>query len=240
MLRSSPAIRILSEGAPALTIVLLLLLPVALPNRSVIDERVLVHLERVKAAMDRVPYTMGSWVGTKMEVPAVAFTLLHPNAIFCRRYDRLPDGPSISVVMVHCSDLRDMRGHYPPNCYPSSGWDEDASTGGRGRLTTIRLGGRDAAVREYRYSRRLEHGTQTELRILSFFVLPDGTLSSEMDDIYEQSERLAVSVQGACQVQVLIPPWVPEDAAREAASEVLAGMDELFRVLTRAEEGADG
>ena len=55
------------------------------------------------------------------EVPPEAQELLRPNAIFSRRFQR-PGEIGVHVLVVHCSDARDMIGHYPPICYPSSGW----------------------------------------------------------------------------------------------------------------------
>ena len=221
----------MSEAAPALTIVLLLLMPMLLPNRAEIDESIIARQTAVKDAMDGLPYTIGTWVGSDMDVPAVAYELLHPNAIFSRHYDKLPNGPAMSVVLVHCSDLRDMRGHYPPVCYPVNGWTASQPSGERGVPVQISTSLGTLPAQQYTYSRVLDHGSETSIRIFNFFVLPDGTLSREMADIYEQSERLAVSVQGACQVQIISSTATPQAKALESAGELLNGLKPLFREL---------
>ena len=63
-LRTSSRFRVLSEIAPAATIVLLLLLPMLLPNRAVISADLEARQAAIKATMDSLPYTVGTWVGS--------------------------------------------------------------------------------------------------------------------------------------------------------------------------------
>ena len=71
------------------------------------------------------------------------------------------------------------------------------------------------------------------------FVLPDGTVTREIDDINKQSERLAVTVQGVAQMQVVTPAAMPLDQALDAAQELLGGMDGLLHALNVG-QGAPG
>jgi hypothetical protein len=128
-----------------------------------------------------------------------------------------------------------MIGHYPPICYPSAGWIETRLEG----ATDIELnaGARRLPVRVYGFRSVGEHGTENVIRIFNAFVLPDGTVSREMDDINEQSERLAVSVQGVAQLQVITSAGMSLPEAVSSAEEILAGMSGMFSAL-QVKEGA--
>src|SRR5688572_8404758 len=75
---------------------------------------------RAKAAVDQVPYFIGTWTGADVEIPVAAQKLLRPNAILNRRFvDSSPGDPRssypvASLLIVQCRDSRDMVGHYPP------------------------------------------------------------------------------------------------------------------------------
>ena len=45
-----------------------------------------------------------------------------PTAVLSRRFVELGTGRHATLGVIHCGDVRDMNGHYPPSCYPSSGW----------------------------------------------------------------------------------------------------------------------
>ena len=84
----------------------------------------------------------------------------------------------VELLVVHCSDARDMHGHYPPICYPAHGW----SSADRGEPSecTVRVGHRDLRMRIYNFRRSSEVGSTQRLRILNVFQLPDGTTSADL------------------------------------------------------------
>ena len=84
----------------------------------------------VKAAVEAVPTVVGSWVGIDTPVPEAAVRMLHPNIILSRRYQNLSTNETLTVLLVHVRDARDVLGHYPPVCYPGQGWRARASVGG--------------------------------------------------------------------------------------------------------------
>jgi hypothetical protein len=214
----------ISTAAPYVSLVLLLVMARWLPNRVQADDR---------------PFFIGdSWVGEDLRdlLAPEAQKLLRPNAIFNRRYERY-GGSWVQVLVVHCSDARDMIGHYPPVCYPSAGWvDLEVPPPGDHVLTAQAA---TLPVREYRFRAVQEGGRDFEIRIFSAFVLPDGTVTRDISDINRQSERLAVSVQGVAQMQIITPADTPAAEAMEAAGEVLGGLGELFDVL-EVTQGAAG
>jgi hypothetical protein len=223
------AARVLFEASPAMTLAALLIMPIVLPNRTRMEPLVEARRQKVARAMNDLPYALGGWIGTDIEVPPAAVRLLHPNAMLSRRYERLSDGAVVNVLMVHCSDARDMVGHFPPVCYPSSGW---SPTGEReGVPVTLDAAGAAVPARMYEYTRVLEHGGEAGIRIFNVFVLPEGTLTREMDDIYAQSERLALSVQGAAQMQLITTRDMAPSESIECAAALVEFMGDMFRTF---------
>jgi len=235
--RFSSILRLISEAAPAMTIAALLLMPLAFPNQVQITQSAELRQAVIQEAMRETPLSIGAWIGKDIEVPPAAMEMLHTTAVFSRRYDRLTNGAMVSVLIVHVTDTRDMLGHYPPVCYPSNGWTGRDNTG-----VALDLKAEDMTipVTEYLYARPGEYGTEVQIRIFNFFVLPDGTLTRNKADINRQSERLGVAVQGAAQVQVITDARsVPRDEALAKAGELLSGMDHLFKALGVSGEKED-
>src|SRR5438874_3470755 len=82
---------------------------------------------QAKAAIENLSLDIGSFHGldTAADIPKEATTLLKPNKILNRRYTDVSvenvGKNSASLLIVQCRQSGDMLGHYPPNCYPSSG-----------------------------------------------------------------------------------------------------------------------
>lgn len=237
MRRSKAMMNQLLVAAPWVTVVTLVLLSMALPNRTAAVINTDGRKAEIARALNEVPYFIGRWVGEKPDqgaIPREAQKLLKPNAILNRRY-LSPGGPWMHVLVVHCGDARDMIGHYPPICYPSAGWTEMPADANSDRTLTVL--GRPFPVREYGFKGYLEGGREEVIRIFNAFILPDGTVTRDIDDINRQSERLSVAVQGVAQVQVITSGRVTTDEAIGAAEEVLSGMNGLLDAL-RVGQGA--
>jgi hypothetical protein len=227
MTRNAAILRFSGGAAPWLSLLLLVLLSQTLPNRVTPDAAAAARRVEVAAAMEAVPFFVGDWVGEDEAVPREAQKLLRPNAILSRRYRR-PGGAWLHLLVVHCSDARDMIGHYPPICYPSAGWvavpvpDPDAQ---------LVLDDRPVPVRTYIFQRVRENGVEETIRVFSAFVLPDGTVTREFGDLRGQSERLAVATQGVAQIQIISAAGISRAEAIEAAGELLTGMPALPEAL---------
>ncbi|MEM7228441.1 MAG: exosortase-associated EpsI family protein [Planctomycetota bacterium] len=233
MSRMPTSLRRIGFIAPWITLALLPSLAWKLPNRAVVDDRAVARQVTVRRAFADVPLLIGSWIGEDQTIAVEAQELLRPNATLSRTYRAL-GRPSVHVLCVHCGDARDMIGHYPPVCYPTSGWLRDTPAGETDLTLTVK--GRTLPVRLYEFRRMRDDRREERIRIFSAFILPDGTSSRDIDDINRQSERLAVSIQGVAQLQVLTSSSIPLEDARSAAEEVLAGMNGLFDAL-RAGDG---
>src|SRR5690348_12138148 len=67
--------------------------------------------QQVRAAVEAIPFRIGSWFGTDSPVPPAAVALLHANVALCRSYKNIDNGRQITFLLVHCSDARDILGH---------------------------------------------------------------------------------------------------------------------------------
>ncbi len=220
------------ESAPVLTLAVILSAPFwmrtgayyAADGHSEEDAR------RVAAAVDEVPYRIGSWSGQDASVPEAANELLRPNALLSRRYVNLHTGERIDFLFVHCGDSRDMQGHYPPVCYPNSGW---VFTSGQKESEPVELqaSGKSIPGLEYRFSRIDQWPNRSEIRIFNFFVLPNGELTHDIDEVGKRINWLGASIQGVAQVQILTQADMSREDALEATTEILEGVWGLFEVL---------
>ena len=92
------------------------------------------------------------------------------------------------------------------------------------------------AVRQYEFRRAEAGGWESTIRVMNFFVLPDGRVTAELDEIERRSERLALAVSGVAQIQVVTPAAMPQADAETAAGELLEGMPELLTALGLGDE----
>jgi hypothetical protein len=218
---------------PALTAGLLLVLPLVFPVHPVVDAADLQRREAIAAVVATAPYFFGDWTGTDFELAPEAQRLLHPNATLSRRYVHWEaKRPDVSVVVVHCADVRDMRGHYPSICYESTGWSYvEAERGSRGRATSLEVRGRRLPCTVYEFRRVEGAGGERAIRVVNLFILPDGTVTSDIGEINRITDRPRLSARGAAQVQVVTDLLVEEATAAAAAGEVLEGLSFVLETL---------
>ncbi len=158
------------------------------------------YFERVAAAIDALPFKVGDFVGSPQEVTPAAIQLLRPNRLSQRGYQDPLTGRSVTLLLVHCKDVRDMRGHYPPNCYPAHGWRREGD-----REVMVPIAGKHRPARIYEFSQR---GDTAEMRmqVLNFFVVPGRSEMIVPDvaalDLVTGSRR--ATGLGAGQVQIVV------------------------------------
>jgi len=227
------AARRVAGAAPVVSIVALLLLPHIGVQSSAVQQVLASRHADVQAAIKRVPYRIGDWVGEEVDVLDAAIELLRPNAILSRSYRRLEDGFSLSLLVVHCTDARDMGGHYPPICYPKSGWDRRGDT--QDSSATIEINGKPIPMRLYEFRRLDKWGTEQRLRVLNAFVLPNGHTTVALADVRRQADRPTVSRHGVAQIQVVMAGTSSRGESIEAAQDLLCGLSDLLTVLGQGE-----
>lgn len=183
----------------------------------------------IREVAETIPVDYNGWTGEETPIQAEAREMLKPNLVISRRYES-ESGDTAMLLIVQSRSARDMGGHYPPNCYPNSGWKELEAP----RDTQIALGDRVIPVREYTFG--LSATSENERRILDFFVLHPVGPVREQRFVARQAEDYQLRHYGAAQIQVIIDgpvhvsererifrelltPWLPVIEAIEASSE---------------------
>lgn len=221
---SKQAKRFLSGRADQLALIAsLLLLCGAVAERCTMltppDARA--YHERVKQAFASFPTKFGDWEATDRPVPAEAMRLLRPNSMLSREYTNAATKERCSVILVDCTDARDLLCHYPPVCYPGQGWN---LVDRRERTRTV--GGALVAGTDYEFSRS-SFESASGIVAASTMILPDGRFKPDMRGIEEAAADVRRRVYGAAQIQVVV------DGARgEAERErVIQAMYDVHRPL---------
>ena len=225
---SIPALRrihAINRLAPVACLACLLLAGVMLSRTTVGDrDQAIARAHAIRSSLGEVPYLGGEWVGTDCPLPAGATEILMPTAVLSRRFTEMGTGRRATLGIVHCGDVRDMHGHYPPSCYPSSGWHPRES--GHDRVT-LALDSETFEATLYRFSLVDASGMLRETSVVGFFVLPDGTLGSDGDLLRSRAAKLDISRMGVGQFQVVMDGW-------PAAIEVAAVAQQLLDLVPRA------
>lgn len=192
--------------APALLVLLAMaILGVRSPRSSGGDEA---YLSAVYRSLTDVPYRIGDWIGVDVEVQAPAIQLLRPNKLLQRRYTTGDGGSAFSLLIVHCSDARDMQGHYPPVCYPAHGWSSLGTA-----HTSFALGQTAVPCTVYRFFTD-RGGSEYRMTILNFFAVPslEQSLAADMSAVNRAAASSRRSGLGAAQFQLILAgDATPED-----------------------------
>ncbi len=181
--------------------------------------------ESIRTLVSSIPVRFGEWEGTEIKVPQPAARLLRPNALFARRYDNTRTLRSANLVLVHCTDCRDMSGHYPPNCYPASGWTPDGSS----RDVELTVGPRRIPAVVYEY-KRTEMGVARQSIVYNFFILPSG-FATDMAHVQSASGDRRSRPYGAAQVQVILDGGTPEFNQMQIVTELLEPLGPILDTL---------
>lgn len=219
------------ELSPIIAAAMLLLLPILLPDESVTDAAFEQRNSRIAAAMEEVPWRIGRWRGVDAPVLAAAQDVLRPNALLSRQYQEIGGNLRATMVIVHCSDTRDMLGHYPPMCYPANGWQPVKDAGGIEPIAADIGIHRSVDCMRYDFYLNADWGSTRGIKIYNFFVLPGGVIAHELSELRLQAGRTRTSAMGVAQVQIAFSDQVSDEEARRAVAELLEGIQPLFVVL---------
>lgn len=162
-----------------------------------------VYFDRVKRSIESFPYVIDSrWIGSDQPPQEAAGVLLKPNKIMQRRYVDQQTGASLTILIVHCKDVRDMVGHYPPACYPNAGWRLEGSN----RLSA-ELGPLAVPSIRYEFSRSDDNLTRRQ-HVQSFFIMPggptgNGRVAADVSELDRAGRSARWTELGAAQIQIL-------------------------------------
>lgn len=168
---------------------------------------------RVQSAVLRLPQRLGGWTGSNQTTPSEALSILNPNAILNRRYRHAGTGETVMLLFVHCSDARDLGGHYPPVCYPANGL-----TAGPEEPREWRVGELTIPATRYRFvDARLTAPSETIVD--NFMVVPVGGLFPDLTGVQAAARDRRKRVYGAAQVQIVTTGAMGEERRDEVVRE---------------------
>jgi hypothetical protein len=226
--------RRLGRPAPLLTLAILLASPAVLARQGTTAED-LARLAAIAAAMETVPLRIGNWVGSEVPIPTDQEEILNPNAILSRKYQEVRSardlgsrgiGTDVTMLLVHCSDVRDMDGHWPLHCYPKSGWKIEEF---RDDIAVGAPGGGTHRFAWARFTIANNNATLRTMTVLFTFVLPEGRVETNMRQLSDRSARKADSAKGVAQFQFVFWGDVPAERCAEVAAELVGGVPVALR-----------
>jgi hypothetical protein len=162
------------------------------------------YFQRVAAAAAATPANFDYWVSMEAPIPPAAVTMLHPNVTISRKYANLRTGQQGTVLLVQCTDARDLRGHYPPVCYVAHGFRLVASSPRNWNVAGLAIEGM-----VYSFS-SVRPEELSSMIVYDFMILPDGRTCRDMDGVYSIARSPRKRQLGAAQLQVLVDPSMPE------------------------------
>lgn len=179
------------------------------------------------AAIAKMDWTIGDaengiWVGQEIEPTRAAVELLRPNIILSRRYTDTRNRVC-SVLIVQCANSRDMVGHYPENCYPSSGEPMVEKTPRDWQIGDVTITGT-----EYTFE-RFSRGQPVRRCVYSFLVvpgLPNHGIVRDIKGVNKAAENYQRRHFGAAQFQFVMPADYP-----------LEDRDRIFKTLMSSNMG---
>jgi hypothetical protein len=186
------------------------------------------YMETSRAAIDGIPFRIGPYFGVEHSVTPGAVELLQPNRILQRRYTDPETGEGFSLVLVHCGIAKDMTGHYPPNCYPRSGWLSD----GPSETVTLDAGGVVIPATLYHFELRQGFSPQ-RMDILNFFIVPSGPqrFGADIRRVEQASGSAWTSRYGAAQVQIMTTREMGPEQREAVWETVLDAMSSALFVI---------
>ena len=202
--------------APVLTLSLLLGVAVEWNAFHLPPENLESYHGTVREAIERMPRQIGDWVGSDNEVDSSAIRLLRPNIILSRNYVNYRTGRKVSLLLVHCRDARDLRGHYPPVCYKAHGW---TPLGPEPRDWTV--DGTPIGGMQYKFNTR-EIAATNQIMIYHFMVRPGGGIERDMRGLSRAAEDRRLRALGGAQFQVAFDEIIPRDERDRIFEELLA------------------
>lgn len=194
------------------------------------------YMASVRRMVENVPYHIGPWIGQDVPMTEPARRMLRPNIVLSRKFIDLESRNGFSLLIVHCKDVRDMIGHYPPVCYPGQGFDmtdltdvtvDEASAYPRSDL----LPGPDV-LRRYSFAKSNEI-PETKLIVYNFFAKPTGDqrFALDMNTIESISSDRRLSGLGSAQIQIVMFESVDQTTREHVVNEVLETLQPAMNAI---------
>lgn len=179
----------------------------------------------VREVAEDLPRQIGPWSAVDTELPEAAVALLKPNVLISRRYDDEKTGRSFALLIVQCADARDMEGHYPPNCYPGSGW----STLGR-QAMSLDIGSHQADSMDYRFERKSNQSIE-RIGVVNVIMVPGDGFVTSMSRIRKLAGTISDRFYGAAQMQFVFSGQWELEERQAIVEQVGASFEPLMDVI---------
>ena len=178
----------------------------------------------------QAPRSFGPWTSTSNEIPPSAIELLRPNATLSRSFIDTTTDPSnprhAEFLLVQCRDARDLAGHWPPNCYASSGYTETQRT-----PTTWSVPGLPSIHGiTYQFERTGLDGT-LRLIVDNFLILPGLGFVPDMAAVRTAGDDPRRRNFGAAQVQIITRLGTPPAERQALFKELLTPHTDLLNTI---------
>lgn len=184
----------------------------------------------VRQAIDALPMQIDGYIGADRPPLPAAIEMLRPNRLFQREYVDPLTGYGFTVLIVHCGDVRDMMGHYPPICYPSNGWMIESVS----QQSIERSDGQQVPISRY-VVHRGEGALRLSRQIANTFIVPRADEPMGRDD--KALDRVArtrwSSGLGAAQVQIITEASLSDEMRRHVERRVAEHLDGVIAAVTR-------
>lgn len=216
--------------APALTLVVLGGLVAEQLSYAAPEDADAYH-QQVREAVERIPYEIGDWSGTDVDVPPAAVKLLDPNALCSRRYENPKTHQSVNLLIVHCRDARDMGGHYPPVCYPAHGWVLRQTREVLWEVNPRML----VPAAEYEFSMWLPSRSRTTW-VVNVLVLPDGTMTRDMSPVRSAAADYRTHFFGAGQIQLAFGERIRASERERIFKTFISAIEPVIEAIRRGVE----
>lgn len=212
--------------AKLLTIGLLVLLVFERRSHRVPEDAEGFH-QGVEQAVRSIPSQAGEWEGAEVSVPEPAQRLLRPSAYLAREYFSSERKLGGQLVIVHCRDVRDLSGHYPPRCYPAHGWRPAAIV----EDALFEVDGLSIPLRRYEFTRE-GFEVQDRMVVYGTFILPRVGCSREMSRVQEVAGNYRQRVYGASQLQVIFTGAMARSEEEQVVREFLGMSAGVIRTIS--------
>lgn len=210
--------------SPAGIAVLLISIGLYMPSFDIPENRD-TYFAQIKKLAVNLPLKVGTWEGRSEEPQEAAERLLRPNVIMQRQYRNTITNQYMSLLFVHCGDLRDMEGHYPVLCYPNQGWQLNDIE--RMPIQTAKL---DFEIRLYHFLPG--RWQDSELFVYSFFVVPDDNpIIPDYGPVRTAATNPERRMHGGAQVQLVFDNTTTRQEQLRAVYLFSATMTDLLNTI---------
>lgn len=159
-------------------------------------EMIAVHHRVISEELDQIPFAIDDWLATESPLGRQEAELLQPLAAFRRTYRRPGEHGEVTLVLIACSQARDLVGHEPGLCLTRQGWSITHQQPAEWLTTSRRIQGSD-------YSFANESWPDLERRVASILITFGRTTSGDPSVVAAAAADFRRNSLGAVGIQIV-------------------------------------